>query len=54
MAAPTEKPVQTSAEKGGGKSATDDAEIERLTDKVYRLMMQDVRLEHARGPRGGS
>lgn len=54
MAAPAEKPVNSPSDKGGGQDAMNDTEIERLVDKVYRLMMQDVRLGHARGSRGGT
>jgi hypothetical protein len=54
VAAPAEKPDKSPSDKGGGKDAKSDTEIEQLTDKVYRLMMQDVRLEHARGSRGGT
>jgi hypothetical protein len=52
MAAPAEKPVKSPGDKGGGHGGMSDTEIEQLTDKVYRLMMQDVRLEQARA-RGG-
>jgi hypothetical protein len=54
VAAPAEKPVKGPGDKGGGKDGMSDSEIEKLTEKVYRLMMQDVRLEHARGAGGGT
>lgn len=54
MAASSEKPAKNPGNQGGEKGATSDAEVEQLADKVYRLMMQDVRLEHARGSGGGS
>jgi hypothetical protein len=54
VGAPAEKPAKGPSDKGGAKDAMSDTEIEQLTERVYRLMMQDVRLEHARGARGGT
>jgi hypothetical protein len=53
---PTQQPEPTGADRSSpapraGQGGAKQIDIRKLADKVYRLMLADIRLEQARGAR---